>query len=125
MPSERLAACFQDILAAVDLIQGWIADLGGIPQAIHNPLVRSAIERQLLVISEAAVRLHKLDPMVAPKLAPDVDWAGVRGIGNFIRHKYDDLDTRSIADVLQNRLVSLHSAARAALAELSGSSQTG
>lgn len=124
MPSERLAACFQDILTAVDLIQSWISDAGGIPQAIHNPLVRSAIECQLLVISEAAVRLHKLDPMVAPNLAPDIDWAGVRGIGNFIRHKYDDLDTRIIADVLQNRLVSLHSAARTALAELSGSSQT-
>jgi uncharacterized protein with HEPN domain len=58
MPSERIAKCFADIVAAVDLIQAWVDQAGGVESAIYgDALVRSAIERQLLVISEAAVRL--------------------------------------------------------------------
>jgi uncharacterized protein with HEPN domain len=82
-------------------------------------LVRNTLERQLLIISEAATRLHKLEPEAAPKLAPDIDWPGIRGIGNFIRPKYDDLDSRIVADVLQNRLSVLRSAVIAALQKLS------
>ena len=116
MLSERIRQCFADIVAAAELIKTWIARAGGVDQAIsHDILIRSAIERQLLTISEAAVRLHKLDPLVASALAPNIDWAGVRGIGNFIRHKYDDLDAGIIADVLQNRLDELHAAASAVL----------
>jgi len=119
MHSERILACFTDIIVAIDLIKRWIAEAGGIDQAIHhNVLVRSGIERQLLVISEAAIRLHKLDSAAAPALAPQVDWAGIRGIGNFIRHKYDDLDARIIVDVLQNRLDGLRAAADAAQSKL-------
>lgn len=108
MHSERIAQCFADIAAAVGLIQRWVADAGGVEAAVReNELVRSAIERQLLVISEAAIRLDKLDSAIAPTLAPEIDWAGIRGIGNFIRHKYDDLDSAVIGDVIANRLDSL------------------
>ena len=117
MPSERIHQCFVDIVAATELIKTWIAQAGSIDQAIHHDvLIRSAIERQLLTISEAAIRLHKLDPTAAQTLAPAIDWPGVRGIGNFIRHKYDDLDAAIITDVLQHRLDELHVAASAALA---------
>jgi uncharacterized protein with HEPN domain len=69
----------------------------------------------LLVISEAAIRLDKLDPTAAPRLAPNVNWAGIRGIGNFIRHKYDDLDTSVLVDVIRNRLIELRDACERAL----------
>ena len=93
MPSERARQCFADIIAAIDLIFEWIEQAGGTDEAIlRDPLMRSAIERQMLVISEAAIRIEKLDPAVAPGLAPEIDWPGIRGIGNFIRHKYDDID---------------------------------
>ncbi len=119
MRSERVRACFADIIVAIDLIKSWIVQAGGIDQAIHhNILVRSGIERQLLVISEAAIRLHKLDPAVASAHAPQIDWPGIRGIGNFIRHKYDDLDAHVIVDVLQNRLDGLRSAAEMASSKL-------
>ena len=116
MPSRRLVACFADIRAAIALMKQWTVDAGGPEQAIyHNALVRSAIERQILVLSEAAVRLHKLDPDAASRLAPDIDWPGIRGMGNFIRHKYDDLDTQTIVDVLTNRLDQLDAAAAQAI----------
>jgi uncharacterized protein with HEPN domain len=39
-----------------------------------------------------------------------VDWPGIRGIGNFIRHKYDDLDASILIDVVRNRLIGLRDA---------------
>lgn len=122
MPSDRLAQCFSDVVAAADLIKKWVAQAGGIDRAIyHDLLVRSAVERQLLVISEAAIRLHKIDPAAGPSLAPNVDWPGIRGIGNFIRHKYDDLDASVLVDVLSGRLDELRTAADYALRRLAGS----
>jgi uncharacterized protein with HEPN domain len=119
MPSERAIDCFKDIVGAIDLIKDWIGQAGGIDQVVHhNVLVRSGIERQLLVVSEAATRLHKLDAAMAPALAPEIDWPGIRGIGNFIRHKYDDLDSRIIIEVLENRLDVLRAASQGALSKL-------
>jgi uncharacterized protein with HEPN domain len=66
MPFERIANCFRDILEAIHLIEVWVAEAGGPDQAIHQDIkARSAIERQLLVISEAAIRHDKLDPAAA------------------------------------------------------------
>ena len=68
-PSERIAKCFRDVLDAISLIEAWVEASGGADQAIcHDIKTRSAIERQLLVISEAAIRLDRLD---RPRL---VDW---------------------------------------------------
>ena len=117
MASDRVARCFADIVAAVDLIRTWVARAGDDEKAIlEDALLRSAIERQLLVICEAAIRLDKLDAAAAAALAPGIDWPGIRGIGNFIRHKYDDLDTAILVDVVTNRLAGLRSAAEHALA---------
>lgn len=116
MPSERTAKCFRDALDAVGLIEAWVQEAGGADRAIfHDVKTRSAIERQLMVISEAAIRLHKLDPTAAARLAPNIDWPGIRGIGNFIRHKYDDLDTSILIDVIRSRLGELRQACAAAL----------
>lgn len=120
MPSERARRCFADIIGAIDLIQTWVRQAGGAENAVyHNVLFRSGIERQLLIISEAAIRLDKLDAALASHLAPEIDWPGIRGIGNFIRHKYDDLDTAIVVDVLANRLDELRSAAAKAIVALS------
>jgi len=74
-----------------------------------------AIERQLLVISEAAIRLDRLDATAARRLAPGVDWAGIRGIG-----KYDDLDASILVDVVRNRLIGLRDACVRAVDTLEG-----
>ena len=119
MPSWRIAKCFRDALKAIDLIGTWVEEAGGADRAIlHDMKSRSAIERQMLVVSEAAIRLDKLDPAIAAKLAPNIDWPGIRGIGNFIRHKHDDLDATVLIDVVRNRLADLRKACVRALAEL-------
>ena len=69
----------------------------------------------MLTISEAAIRLHHLDPTLLTTLAPDFDWSGARGIGNVLRHRYDAIDTSVIAEVLTARLPQLRVVCEAAL----------
>ncbi len=108
MSFERVVRCFQDIVEAAELITTWTDRAGGPEGAIfRDEQVRSAIERQFLIISEAASRLDKLDPSITLELAPEIDWAGIRGIGNFLRHRYDDLDKSVLVDVVENRLATL------------------
>ncbi len=60
MSSDRIARGFKDILGAADLIAEWVDRAGGAEAAIfRDEQVRSAIERQVLIMSEAATR-HRL-----------------------------------------------------------------
>ncbi len=62
MSSERLIAAFDDIARAIDLVDAWVKEAGGSAKALRaNTQSRSAIERRLLIISEAAIRRHKID----------------------------------------------------------------
>lgn len=119
MPSERAGRAFRDMQLACRLIIDWVADAGSVEAAVYrDPKTRSAIERQLLIISEAAIRLSKHDPTLCDELAPHIDWAGVRGIGNVLRHGYDELDARVITGVLAGKLQDLQAAVDAALTTL-------
>jgi len=52
MSSERLIAAFEEIARAVDLIDVWVNEAGGAHVALRpDTQTRSAIERQLLIIS--------------------------------------------------------------------------
>lgn len=118
MPSERAANWFGDIVRACEQIDRWVLEVGGVDRIMANEMARSAVERQLLIVSEAAIRLRNVDDDVTQKLAPEIDWAGVRGMGNIIRHRYDDMDFEIVADVLDGRLTPLRTACERALGEL-------
>jgi uncharacterized protein with HEPN domain len=121
MSSERLIAAFEDVIRAIDLIEAWVREAGGPAAALRTDTqTRSAIERQLLIVSEAAIRIHRIDQTAAERLAPAIDWPGVRGVGNFIRHKYDDLDGAIIASVVGEKIAELRGACVQALAALRG-----
>lgn len=53
-----------------------------------DPKTVAAVERKLLTISEAAVRLGK----EAHSLVPEAPWLNIRGLGNWLRHQYDRID---------------------------------
>lgn len=112
MPSERISKPLEHILNAIDLIREWVSNSGGVDQAVGSELVRSAVERQLLVISEAAIRIHREDKDFGPRHAPEVDWRGVRGFGNVIRHRYDEIDRRAVHEVLRYDLDPIEAACR-------------
>ncbi|HEY6358473.1 MAG TPA: HepT-like ribonuclease domain-containing protein [Vicinamibacterales bacterium] len=74
----------------------------------------AAVERKLLTISEAAIRL-KDD---ATTLCPDVPWPEIRGIGNWLRHQYDRIDLETLWNTVRDDLPPLLASARRALGSL-------
>ena len=57
-----------------------------------DPKTVAGVERKLLLISEAAVRLGEQ----ADILCPGLPWHDIRGIGNWLRHQDDDVDPQTI-----------------------------
>ncbi len=73
---------------------------------------RSAVERELQIISEAAVRLGD----VAETLCPGPDWSNIRGMGNILRHAYHRVDDKIIWNTIEQDLPPLREAISEALA---------
>lgn len=78
----------------------------------HRPI--SAVERKLLVISEAAIRLGDQ----AAILCPDQPWSSIRGTGNWLRHAYDRIDIETVWRTVTNDLPQLKRATVQALESL-------
>ncbi len=107
MPSSNPGKRVDDILTAITKIGAYVDDIGGIDALMKDEFVhRDAVERQLLIISEAATKLrgHVEDQ------EPEIDWNAIRGMGNFIRHSYDDVDDQIVQQVLTAELVPLKQA---------------
>jgi uncharacterized protein with HEPN domain len=97
LPGKRVG----DILSAIDRIQSYLNDIGGVDALMQDEyLHRDAVERQLLVLSEAATKLRGQ----VENLEPGIDWHAIRGIGNFIRHNYDGVEDEIIRRVLASEL---------------------
>jgi hypothetical protein len=77
---------------------GWLTDLG------HA--TRLAVERCLLIISEAA---RKLGPEAEAR-CPEIPWSRVRGLGNWLRHDYDRMNYQAIWETVTQDLAVLRTA---------------
>jgi uncharacterized protein with HEPN domain len=69
----------------------------------EDPKTVAAVERKLLLISEAAIRLGA----DADRLCPGLPWHNIRGIGNWLRHRYDAWNFRILRLQLVNPVVML------------------
>jgi uncharacterized protein with HEPN domain len=58
----------------------------------QDPKTMAAVERKLLVISEAAVQLGEQ----LSALCPDQPWHKIRGTGNWLRHQYERVDMETV-----------------------------
>jgi len=76
-----------------------------------NPMAVAAVERKLLIISEAAIRLGD----EAERRCPDLPWRDIRGIGNQIRHAYERIDLDTIWSAVTDDLPPLKAAVVRAL----------
>lgn len=109
MPSSAPAKHVEDILKALGKIRAYVADIGGVDALMKDEFVhRDAVERQLLIISEAAAKLRGQ----VETLEPDIDWHAIRGIGNIIRHNYDQVEDRIVRHVLTEELAPLAESCR-------------
>ncbi|MGH6988020.1 MAG: HepT-like ribonuclease domain-containing protein [Caulobacteraceae bacterium] len=112
MPSEQPRRRLEDILAAIGVIRNYVSEAGGLEAIAAKGLYRDAVERQLLIIAEAASKLRGQ----VEALAPEIDWNAIRGMGNVIRHDYDQVDEDIVRLVVKDELAPLEAACRRVLA---------
>jgi uncharacterized protein with HEPN domain len=100
----------RDIQTGIDHIDAFLANMDF--AAYQSDLkTRSAGERQLQIITEAAIRLGD----EADSVCPGPDWKGLRGMGNFLRHAYHRVDDKIVWETLQQDLPPLKVAVARAL----------
>ncbi len=99
MPFRDNATHLRDILDAIDHIELF---LDGVTfESYQTDLkTRSAVERQLQILTEAAIRLGK----DAETIAPGPDWEGFRGMGNLLRHAYHRIDDKIVWNTVKDEL---------------------
>jgi uncharacterized protein with HEPN domain len=102
---------FRDILDAISLIDAFLAGFDF--EAYKSDLkTKSAVERQMQIITEAAYRLD----VDGEKMAPGIDWEGFRGMGNLLRHAYHRIDDGIMWNTVKEELPTMREAATKALA---------
>jgi uncharacterized protein with HEPN domain len=90
MSSDRIADRLDDILANIDRIRRYIADVDE-AQFFDDGLVYDAVERCTERICEAVSQLGRLD-IDLEALEPTIPWGDIRGLGNRLRHAYFSID---------------------------------
>ena len=68
-------------------------------------MVRSAVERQLVVIGEALNPLTRLDPAIAAKIS---DHRRIIGVRNILVHSYAKVDDRVIWSIVRDKVPRWH-----------------
>jgi uncharacterized protein with HEPN domain len=101
----------RDILKSIDLINEFLGNMT-FEEYRKDIKTQSAVERQMQIITEAAVRLGE----DAEALCPGLDWRGYRGMGNILRHEYHRVDDKIVWDTVKVELPPLKSAVLLALA---------
>jgi uncharacterized protein with HEPN domain len=71
-------------------------------------LDRRAVERGLMIISEASKAL----PSQLKATQPRIPWARIESLGNILRHEYKDVDPEVLWGIIQHDLASLMAAVR-------------
>jgi len=110
LPFDDPFECFTDILDNIAHIEEFLQGMGPV-ELHHDQRTVFACQYALMIISEAA---NRLGPQ-AQNLCPGPPWRDIRGIGNRLRHAYDNLDFAMIWKVYQDDLPPLKAAVRAAL----------
>lgn len=110
MPFESPESHLRDILQSINFIEEFVLgmELGDFKQDART---QAAVERKLLTISEAAIRLGN----DAETFCPGVPWRDIRGIGNWLRHQYDRVNVETVWNTIQDDLPPLKAAVEKAL----------
>ena len=110
MPFRESTLALRDILDAINMILQFVygMDLRAFQE---DPKTIAAVERKILLISEAAARLGD----EAERLCPGLPWRNIRGIGNWLRHRYDRVDVETVWNTVVDDLPPLRAAVLYAL----------
>jgi uncharacterized protein with HEPN domain len=110
LPFRDTQTLLRDIEESIDHISDFLGDMDF--DTYRNDLkTKSAVERQLQILTEAAIRLGGVD---GPKFVGP-EWKGYCNMGNIIRHAYLRVDDTIVWDTVKNELPVLKAAVRKAL----------
>ncbi len=113
MPIRNTRTFLEDFVTSAEAVEMFLS--GETLESYRRDLkTRSAVERQLQILTEAVFRLGE----DAARLCPGIDWRAMRGLGNFIRHEYDDVDDAIIWNAIHQDLPPAISAVKEVLATL-------
>ncbi len=93
---------------------------GSFDEFAADPLLHSAVERQLEIIGEALSQLAKADPAVVAQIS---DFRRIIALRNILIHSYAKVDHQIIWDIVQQHVPILRREVGALLAEPDGSSE--
>lgn len=98
-PSRRPLQRLTDVIENIDRVTAYVV---AFPKEdfVRDLKTQDAVERCLLRLSEAAIKLG----VFAEDALPHHDWAGIRGIGNVLRHEYDFVNPEIIWRVVVDDL---------------------
>lgn len=108
-PRQRL----HDIRDAILFIEEHVAGRE-FPDYLADKMLRAAVERSIEIISEASRRL----PEDLTGAHPEIPWAKIRGVGNILRHDYDDVYDDVIWAIAKQHVAPLRQAIEAMIAEV-------
>lgn len=106
-PRQRL----QDILDAILFVERYIAGRT-LDDYRRDDMLRAAVERKIEIISEATRRLP--DDLTAAHAS--MPWAKIRGVGNILRHDYDEVYDEVVWNIAARQLPPLKRATEVMIA---------
>ena len=113
MPSNDPVRRFEDILDSIARIERFTTGMD-FAAFSRNEQVVYAVNHALLILSEAAAKLGEQ----AERLCPEIGWADIRGLGNRLRHDYDNINLARIWLIVEKDLAPLKSAVTETLRRL-------
>ena len=111
MSSRNLRQRLTDVIENADRISGYLAGLDGQTFASDHKTIDAA-ERCLERIAEAVPKIGAEQIAV---IAPAESFERLRGLGNLLRHGYDEIDLGLLFNLLRDWLPPLRDAAARAL----------
>jgi uncharacterized protein with HEPN domain len=113
LPSDNPISRLDDILANIELIEGYARN-HSYETFVQDRMCQDAVERCISRISEAASKLKG----PAESIIPDQPWGQIRAVGNILRHEYDRVDPIFIWRIVNEDLQPLKAAIQSALERL-------
>jgi len=101
-PDTRDPAYLWDMQDAAASIRQFAAGVT-FEEYARNPMIRSAVERQLEILGEAARRVSQ----EFKETHPEVPWRRIVGLRNLLAHEYGDIQHERVWQIISGSIPSL------------------